>query len=146
VNYENKKQGFSFDVPEDWKRQGRGLGFILAGGKVAYESFLKDATVNVTTGMIGPKDTPDRSRRELEMIDFLKSSPVPVYNVNSVSLALSGERNTAYLKYDCGLIMAKGRMISSFHEGKEYVIHTGSKGSDRSDIAIDGIIKSFKFI
>jgi hypothetical protein len=157
VNYTDPKHGFSFDIPDNWVKQSRDLGFILSGGRVAYEAYIKKASFNVTTGRIKESDIHDKNKRSIEMAKFLQNSPLfHVESLKVFGLSLGGERNTAYVKYELpreeinafniyNPKITSGRMISAFHDGDEYVIHTGSN-SMFHEVALDHIIKSFKYV
>jgi len=145
--YQDKKYGFSLEIPDDWKKQRRLIRFILTGGRISYESPGREANVNVSVGRSDSEEWIDRDTRRNAMADFLRTAPdfyeMSDYIEEVENFVLNGEENTVYYKHKGSA--GCGRILSSVQDEIEYVIQSRDIKINLYETIIDEIINSFKF-
>lgn len=148
MRYEDKRYGFSLEIPSNWLKQIKFPQFTSTGGRIAYESPDGKASINISAGELNEKRLNDRLTMRTEAIKFLKNNPhFPIVKLEGVeNFVLDGEKNTVYFKYIGHIDRGRdfGRILSSVHDEIEYVIQSGDIGNSY-ETTIDNVINSFKF-
>ena len=147
MRYQDRKYGYSLEIPDEWKGQRRKLWFLVTGGKIAFESPDGEANINVSVGQLDKKEWTDKFTRRMAMADFLRTAP-PSFEMSDYveevkDFSLDSEENTVYYRH--AVINGYGRIISSVHAGVEYVIQSKDSRRNSYEATIDKIIGSFKF-
>jgi hypothetical protein len=149
MRYVDKKFGFSFEIPDEWRKKRRKLWFLLTGGRVVYQSADGEAHINISVGKLNKLEWKEREIRKAAMENFLERAPARNFYVGEIKeLLLNGENNTvAYAHQWYGVYdeVLRGKMISALHDGREYVLQTRNRLSEQHEPEINQIIKSFKF-
>jgi hypothetical protein len=146
MKYEDKKRKYSLEVPDTWQGQGRKLSFIATGGKAAFQSPDREANINISVGKLNRPEWFDLAVRRAAMNDFLRKMPSS-YGMSDhleevKGFALTGETNTLYFLHSGK--SGFGRIISSVHNGIEYVVQSKDEQNNYK-ATIDGILGTFKF-
>ena len=114
-----EENGFKMTIPKGWQKQRRKLVFIITGGKIAYTSPDKEASINISTGKLDRPEWSDRFVRKMAMNRFLSGNPNSDY-IEELDIMLGGEENT--IGFSHAGMLGFEKIISSYHYGTEYVI------------------------
>ena len=144
ILYRDLKYGYFFEVPNNWRKLRLSERFINTGGRIAFGSVDGQASLNVSAGKLDRIEWEDANIRKKAMIEFLRTSPFKVEYFEEIqNIKLGGEENTIGFIYFTKQWI--GGIISSYHNGIEYVIQWQDTLDHKYEQIINGIISSFRY-
>ena len=146
MRYANKRHNFSIELPNGWRKERRKLLFIFTGGKVAFQSEDKRATINVSVGKLDRPEWSDQATRKSDMVTFITSAPgnYSSQDHGELGIKLGGEENTVafWHRWSTGF----GTIISAFHNDIEYVVQSNNSAYPAHHKDVESAVESFQFI
>jgi len=152
VTFLDHRNGYSIELPSDWRSGAKKLWFSVTGGQASFWKSGRDATIAISVGRIRP-DWINPVFRAQTLRDFFTKAP-PSKRCSHFAIepirAFAGEANSIQgsSEWPAGSGGWKqtsyGGLVSVVRGGKEYVIQY--RGADSCRLELQRVLSTFAFL